>query len=53
MTVLVHSAAGGVGQIAMELCQKLGLYPIASIGSDKKVIVVVVIVLVIYDEKEY
>lgn len=35
--VLVHSAAGGVGALAMELCQKLGAHPIATIGSDKKV----------------
>lgn len=36
-SVLVHSAAGGVGALAMELCQKIGASPIATIGSDKKV----------------
>lgn len=36
-SVLVHSAAGGVGALAMELCQKIGASPIATIGSEKKV----------------
>lgn len=36
-TVLVHSAAGGVGALALELCDKLKAFPIATIGSDAKV----------------
>lgn len=36
-TVLVHSAAGGVGALALELCEKLKAYPIATIGSEAKV----------------
>lgn len=36
-TVLVHSAAGGVGQLALELCKHLQAFPIATIGSNSKV----------------
>jgi len=34
--VLVHSAAGGVGCFALEICKKLGAFPIATIGSGTK-----------------
>ena len=39
-TVLVHSAAGGVGALALELCEKLKAFPIATIGSEAKVCMV-------------
>lgn len=32
----MHSAAGGVGALALELCDKLGAFPIATIGSGAK-----------------
>jgi len=35
-SVLVHSAAGGVGCFALEICKKLGAFPIATIGSGTK-----------------
>lgn len=35
-SVLVHSAAGGVGCFALEICKKLGAFPIATIGSGSK-----------------
>lgn len=34
--MLVHSAAGGVGALALELCEKLKAFPIATIGTDSK-----------------
>lgn len=35
--VLVHSAAGGVGLLALEMLKKLGAMPIATVGSGDKV----------------
>lgn len=37
MTVLIHSAAGGVGIMANRICKKFGAYTIGTVGSDKKV----------------
>lgn len=37
MTVLIHSAAGGVGIMANRICKKLGAYTIGTVGSPKKV----------------
>jgi NADPH:quinone reductase-like Zn-dependent oxidoreductase len=37
MTVLIHSAAGGVGIIANRICKKFGAYTIGSVGHSKKV----------------
>lgn len=37
MTVLIHSAAGGVGIMANRICKKYGAYTIGTVGSDKKV----------------
>ena len=36
-TVLIHAAAGGVGQILVQWAKRLGLRVIATAGSDKKV----------------
>ncbi|CAN0151662.1 unnamed protein product [Discosporangium mesarthrocarpum] len=36
-TVLVHSAAGGVGLHAMDICQKRGALAIGTVGSHEKV----------------
>ena len=36
-TVLVHSAAGGVGLLALEIVKKLGATPIATVGSWNKI----------------
>jgi NADPH:quinone reductase-like Zn-dependent oxidoreductase/SAM-dependent methyltransferase/acyl carrier protein len=35
-TVLVHSAAGGIGQAAIQLCQHVGAKVIATVGSEAK-----------------
>ncbi|KAJ1490176.1 chaperonin 10-like protein [Baffinella frigidus] len=35
--VLVHSAAGGVGQFALQICSMMGMVPIAIVGSKSKV----------------
>ncbi len=37
MTVLIHSAAGGVGILANRICKKLGTYTIGSVGQENKV----------------
>lgn len=37
MTVLIHSAAGGVGILANRICKKLGAYTIGTVGHSKKV----------------
>lgn len=37
MTVLIHSAAGGVGILANRICKKYGAYTIGTVSSDKKV----------------
>ncbi len=37
MTVLIHSAAGGVGIMANRICKKWNAYTIGTVGSDKKV----------------
>jgi NADPH:quinone reductase-like Zn-dependent oxidoreductase len=37
MTVLIHSAAGGVGIMANRICKKYGAYTIGTVGSGKKV----------------
>jgi NADPH:quinone reductase-like Zn-dependent oxidoreductase len=37
MTVLIHSAAGGVGIMANRICKKFGAYTIGTVGSAKKV----------------
>ncbi|WP_345890362.1 alcohol dehydrogenase catalytic domain-containing protein [Rufibacter aurantiacus] len=37
MTVLIHSAAGGVGILANRICKKLGAYTIGSVGQECKV----------------
>lgn len=36
-TVLIHSAAGGVGLLANRMAKRAGAYTIGSVGSDKKV----------------
>ena len=37
MTVLIHSAAGGVGIVANRICKKFDCYTIGTVGSAKKV----------------
>lgn len=37
MTVLIHSAAGGVGILANRICKKFGAYTIGTVGQAKKV----------------
>ncbi|GAA4435720.1 medium chain dehydrogenase/reductase family protein [Pontibacter saemangeumensis] len=37
MTVLIHSAAGGVGLLANRICKKYGAYTIGSVGHASKV----------------
>ncbi|UII30710.1 zinc-binding dehydrogenase [Fulvivirga ulvae] len=37
MTVLIHSAAGGVGILANRICKKYGAYTIGTVGNGKKV----------------
>ena len=37
MTVLIHSAAGGVGILANRICKKLGAYTIGTVGQANKV----------------
>jgi alcohol dehydrogenase len=37
MTVLIHSAAGGVGILANRICKKFDCYTIGTVGSTKKV----------------
>lgn len=37
MTVLIHSAAGGVGILANRICKKYGAFTIGTTGSQKKV----------------
>jgi alcohol dehydrogenase len=37
MTVLIHSAAGGVGILANRICKKFDAYTIGTVGSEKKV----------------
>jgi NADPH:quinone reductase-like Zn-dependent oxidoreductase len=37
MTVLIHSAAGGVGLLANRICKKYGAYTIGSVGQAAKV----------------
>ena len=37
MTVLIHSAAGGVGILANRICKKFECYTIGTVGSSKKV----------------
>jgi alcohol dehydrogenase len=37
MTVLIHSAAGGVGIMANRICKKFDAYTIGTVGSTKKV----------------
>lgn len=37
MTVLIHSAAGGVGILANRICKKYGAYTIGSVGQANKV----------------
>ena len=37
MTVLIHSAAGGVGILANRICKKYGAYTIGTVGNAKKV----------------
>ncbi len=37
MTVLIHSAAGGVGILANRICQKVGAYTIGTVGQASKV----------------
>lgn len=37
MSVLIHSAAGGVGLMANRICKKYGAHTIGTVGSDKKV----------------
>jgi NADPH:quinone reductase-like Zn-dependent oxidoreductase len=37
MTVLIHSAAGGVGILANRICKKFDAYTIGTVGSPKKV----------------
>lgn len=38
MTVLVHAAAGGVGQILCQWCKSLGATVIGTVGSDEKAV---------------
>ena len=35
-TVLIHSATGGVGQSAIQICKMIGATIIASAGNDEK-----------------
>lgn len=35
-TVLIHSAAGGIGQAAIQLCQYIGAHVICTVGSNEK-----------------
>ncbi|CAF4377205.1 unnamed protein product, partial [Adineta steineri] len=35
-TVLIHSAAGGIGQAAIQLCQHMGAHVICTVGSSEK-----------------
>ncbi|CAF0807397.1 unnamed protein product [Adineta steineri] len=35
-TVLIHSAAGGIGQAAIQLCQHIGAHVICTVGSAEK-----------------
>jgi len=37
MTVLIHSAAGGVGILANRICKKLGAYTIGTVGQATKI----------------
>ncbi|KAA9339020.1 synaptic vesicle VAT-1 family membrane protein [Adhaeribacter soli] len=37
MTVLIHSAAGGVGILANRICKKFGAYTIGTVGREDKV----------------
>ena len=37
MTVLIHSAAGGVGILANRICKKYGAYTVGSVGQVKKI----------------
>lgn len=37
MTVLIHSAAGGVGILANRICKKFGAYTIGTVGANNKV----------------
>ncbi|PIQ22295.1 MAG: zinc-binding dehydrogenase [Cytophagales bacterium CG18_big_fil_WC_8_21_14_2_50_42_9] len=37
MTVLIHSAAGGVGILANRICKKYGAYTIGTVGRENKV----------------
>lgn len=37
MTVLIHSAAGGVGILANRICKKFGAYTIGTVGQENKV----------------
>jgi len=37
MTVLIHSAAGGVGILANRICKAIGAYTIGTVGNSKKV----------------
>lgn len=37
MTVLIHSAAGGVGIMANRICKKMNAYTIGTVGNKKKV----------------
>ncbi|RNI27581.1 zinc-binding dehydrogenase [Rufibacter immobilis] len=37
MTVLIHSAAGGVGILANRICKKLGAFTIGTVGKPQKV----------------
>ncbi|GAA4297392.1 medium chain dehydrogenase/reductase family protein [Nibribacter koreensis] len=37
MTVLIHSAAGGVGLLANQICKKYGAYTIGTVGQPNKV----------------
>jgi NADPH:quinone reductase-like Zn-dependent oxidoreductase len=37
MTVLIHSAAGGVGIMANRICKKIGAYTIGTVGSKEKI----------------
>lgn len=37
MTVLIHSAAGGVGIMANRICKKFDAYSIGTVGTEKKV----------------
>ena len=35
-TMLVHSAAGGVGIYALQICKMMGITPVAIVGSESK-----------------